>query len=122
MIDEEKKYKWCRLFGSDEQFHDDIDDVIQEYLNDNDLEEDEAKDIEIEIEFGEEDENFKWDMGILEDLLERLDQELGTDDWTQPTDAMKEAEKNLIEVVKKEYPVRPVKECGVKTIRIGDYL
>lgn len=61
---------------------------------------------------------------ILDDVLERLDEEFGDPDGDhfEPTPAMKEAEKAFVEVIRREYKPWMCEEVCRKTINVAEWI
>jgi hypothetical protein len=60
---------------------------------------------------------------LLEDLLERLDEDYGSpEDYAHPTDAMRAAELDFVRAVLDEYRVWRCKLVTTETVRVLDYV
>lgn len=60
---------------------------------------------------------------VLDDLLESIDEQYGDpDEYTHPTDAMKELERIFIEGVLKLYNSWPCEEAAKRTVVVADWI
>ena len=119
VVVKEKQPDYWGLEDADRLYHDDKDEAIEAILEGM---EPETETIEI-CGFTQMDISVSW-LSPLEDILERLDEEYGDPDgdYTKPTEAMKEAEKAFLAVIKKEYTSYMCEVVCRETVNVNEWI
>ena len=122
MIDESEVICW-RLKDSEQGDADTIADLICELEEDGELEENTSEEGTLEVTGYKKKkiDVVRYAGIILDDLVERLDEEIGLDDYTEITKEMQDISETFVEDIISEYTSYGLEEVVTKTIKVSEY-